>query len=104
MMWCLWQREWLGGERWWWRRPSLVVPLVAAVAIVYVLRRDFWIHLDELVLFVGERLLWGLPLWVIWLVVHLIQLIGFRNKLLVLVNWAWNYFTYDRGVRLITKD
>ena len=46
----------------------------------------------------------GFVAWVIWLVVHLIQLIGFRNKLLVLVNWAWNYFTYDRGVRLITKD
>ena len=46
----------------------------------------------------------GFVAWVIWLVVHLIQLIGFRNKLLVLVNWAWNYFTYDRGVRLITEQ
>ena len=46
----------------------------------------------------------GFIAWVIWLVVHIIQLIGFRNKLLVLVNWAWNYFTYDRGVRLITRD
>jgi NADH dehydrogenase len=45
----------------------------------------------------------GFIAWVIWLVVHLIQLIGFRNKALVLVNWAWNYFTYDRGVRLITR-
>jgi NADH dehydrogenase len=45
----------------------------------------------------------GFIAWAIWLVVHLIQLIGFRNKALVLVNWAWNYFTYDRGVRLITR-
>jgi NADH dehydrogenase len=37
-------------------------------------------------------------------VVHLIQLIGFRNKLFVLINWAWDYFFYDRAVRLITRD
>jgi NADH dehydrogenase len=46
----------------------------------------------------------GFIAWTIWLVVHLVQLIGFRNKALVLVNWAWNYFTYDRGVRLITRS
>jgi len=45
----------------------------------------------------------GFPAWVVWLVVHLVQLIGFRNKLLVLINWAWDYFFYDRAVRLITK-
>jgi NADH dehydrogenase len=39
----------------------------------------------------------GFLAWVMWLVVHLIQLIGFRNRLLVLVNWAWDYFFYDRG-------
>ncbi|MBI2913502.1 MAG: NAD(P)/FAD-dependent oxidoreductase [Chloroflexi bacterium] len=43
----------------------------------------------------------GFLAWVIWLTVHLVWLIGFRNRLLVLVNWAWNYFTYDRAVRLI---
>jgi NADH dehydrogenase len=36
-----------------------------------------------------------------WLVIHLIQLVGFRNKLQVMINWAWNYFTYDRSARLI---
>jgi NADH dehydrogenase len=45
----------------------------------------------------------GFPAWVVWLVVHLIQLIGFRNRLFVLVNWAWDYFFYDRAVRLITR-
>lgn len=45
----------------------------------------------------------GFPAWVVWLVVHLIQLIGFRNKLLVLINWAWDYLFYDRAVRLITQ-
>jgi NADH dehydrogenase len=46
----------------------------------------------------------GFPAWVVWLVVHLIQLIGFRNRLFVLVNWAVDYFFYDRAVRLITSD
>ncbi|HEY7684649.1 MAG TPA: NAD(P)/FAD-dependent oxidoreductase [Gemmatimonadales bacterium] len=45
----------------------------------------------------------GFPAWVVWLVVHLIQLIGFRNKLFVLINWAWDYFFYERAVRLITR-
>jgi NADH:ubiquinone reductase (H+-translocating) len=44
----------------------------------------------------------GMPAWMGWLFVHLMQLVGFRNRLLVLINWAFNYFTYDRGVRLIT--
>ncbi len=39
--------------------------------------------------------------WLAWLVLHLIELIGFRNRLQVLINWAWNYFTYDRSARLI---
>lgn len=42
--------------------------------------------------------------WVVWLVVHLIGLIGFRNRLIVLINWAWDYFFYDRAVRLITRE
>lgn len=45
----------------------------------------------------------GFMAWVVWLTVHLIWLIGFRNRVLVLVNWAWNYLTYDRAVRLIRK-
>ena len=46
----------------------------------------------------------GFLAWLMWLVVHLIQLIGFRNRLLVLINWAWDYFFYDRAVRLIVPD
>src|SRR5204862_542755 len=42
--------------------------------------------------------------WWAWLVVHLVMLIGFRNRLVVLVNWAWNYFTYDRGLRAIVGE
>jgi len=39
--------------------------------------------------------------WVTWLFVHLMQLVGFRNRLVVLVNWAWQYIFYDRAVRMI---
>ncbi len=39
--------------------------------------------------------------WWSWLLLHLIYLIGFRNRLSVMVNWTWNYFTWDRGPRLI---
>lgn len=43
----------------------------------------------------------GTPGWLAWLGLHLVMLIGFRNRVNVLVNWAWNYLTYDRGSRLI---
>ncbi len=46
----------------------------------------------------------GFAAWVGWLFVHLISLVGFRNRLIVLTNWAYNYLTYDRGVRLITGN
>src|SRR5213594_351162 len=51
----------------------------------------------------GVRLTGRLAWWA-WLVVHLVMLIGFRNRLVVLVNWAWNYFTYDRGLRAIVGE
>jgi NADH dehydrogenase len=41
--------------------------------------------------------------WLGWLFIHISYLIGFRNRLIVLTNWAYYYFTYDRGVRLITS-
>lgn len=44
----------------------------------------------------------GLPAWLIWLFIHLMNIIEFQNRLLVLVQWAWFYFTYDRTARLIT--
>ncbi|MCA9909020.1 MAG: NAD(P)/FAD-dependent oxidoreductase, partial [Anaerolineae bacterium] len=43
----------------------------------------------------------GYIAWVAWLFLHLLWLLGFRNRLSVLVNWVWNYLTYDRSVRLI---
>jgi NADH:ubiquinone reductase (H+-translocating) len=44
----------------------------------------------------------GFPAWLAWLLVHLIFLIGFRNKVSVLLNWAYSYVTYRRGSRIIT--
>lgn len=43
----------------------------------------------------------GFKAWFIWMFVHLVSLIGFRNKLVVMINWVWSYFTYDTGIRLI---
>lgn len=42
--------------------------------------------------------------WLAWLFVHIFFLIGFRNRLIVLIQWAWSYLTYERGARLITGD
>ncbi len=46
----------------------------------------------------------GIIGWVAWLVLHLVMLIGYRNRANVLVNWAWNYLTYDRGSRLLLDE
>ena len=57
---------------------------------------------NQAVAWIGPLQLHGFLAWVTWLVVHIFQLIGFRNRLLVLINWAWDYFFYDRAVRLIS--
>jgi NADH dehydrogenase len=44
----------------------------------------------------------GFLAWTLWLFVHIFFLIGFRNRLVVLIQWAWSYVTFDRGARLIT--
>ena len=46
----------------------------------------------------------GFPAWAIWLTVHILSLIGFRNRLSVFAAWIWTYFTFTRGARLITGD
>jgi len=42
--------------------------------------------------------------WLAWLFVHIVFLVGFRNRLLVFIQWAWAYFTFDKGARLITRN
>lgn len=44
----------------------------------------------------------GLIAWLLWLVVHIMFLVGFRNRVAVLLEWAWSYLTFERGARLIT--
>ena len=51
---------------------------------------------------IGSLKLTGFPAWVAWLLVHLLFLIGFRNKAAVLLQWTYSYFTYKRGSRIIT--
>ncbi len=46
----------------------------------------------------------GFVAWMVWIFVHIFFLIGFRNRVLVLLQWAWSYVTYSRGARLITGE
>ena len=45
----------------------------------------------------------GLLGWLTWIFVHIMYLVGHRNRIIVLLNWAWSYFTFKRGARLITQ-
>ena len=45
----------------------------------------------------------GFFAWVFWLAVHLFSLIGVKNRLIVFMNWTWNYFTYDQSLRVMIK-
>ncbi len=51
---------------------------------------------------VGKIRASGFIAWLLWLFVHLMRLVEYENRLLVLIQWAWNYFTYNRSARLIT--
>jgi NADH:ubiquinone reductase (H+-translocating) len=55
------------------------------------------------VAWIGRLHFSGLFAWLAWLLVHLIFLIGFRNRLAVLLQWAYSYFAYKRGARIITS-
>ena len=52
----------------------------------------------------GGRTFSGFPAWLLWCLIHITFLIGFRNRLLVMVNWAWQWVVQARGARLITGD
>jgi NADH dehydrogenase len=56
----------------------------------------------EAVAAIGKFRLSGFIAWFIWAFVHIAFLIGFRNRILVMLQWGWSYFTYERGARLIT--
>jgi NADH dehydrogenase len=84
---------------------------IAAAGPAHVVRPafDYWdkgtmatIGRSAAVAMIGKLQFSGFPAWIAWLVVHLIFLIGFRNKVFVLLQWAYSYFTYKRGSRIIT--
>jgi NADH:ubiquinone reductase (H+-translocating) len=52
----------------------------------------------------GWLRLTGWVAWLAWLFVHILNLIGFRNRVVVLLQWAWAYVTYQRAIRLITGE
>jgi hypothetical protein len=43
----------------------------------------------------------GILAWFVWMLVHLVLMLGFRNRAVILADWLWNYFTLDRGSRLM---
>jgi NADH dehydrogenase len=52
--------------------------------------------------FAGLKM-YGYFAWMVWMAVHLLSLLGFRNKLVVFINWFYRYFTFERGTRIIIK-
>jgi NADH dehydrogenase len=52
----------------------------------------------------GKLHISGFLAWLSWLFIHIFFLIGFRNRIVVMFEWAWSYFTYDRAARLITGE
>jgi NADH:ubiquinone reductase (H+-translocating) len=45
----------------------------------------------------------GFPAWLVWMFVHLMSIVGVKNRLLIFINWLWNYLTYDQSLRLILR-
>jgi NADH dehydrogenase len=56
---------------------------------------------SKAILEIGSLHLGGLIAWIVWLAVHIYYLTGFKNRLLVVLQWAWSYVTFGRGARLI---
>lgn len=59
---------------------------------------------NQAVAVIGRWKFQGFLAWLLWVFVHLLQLIGFRNRLVVLVTWLWDYINYDRSARLIGPE
>jgi NADH dehydrogenase len=45
----------------------------------------------------------GFLAWLVWMFIHLISLVGYKNRIFVLINWIWSYFSYDQSLRLLIK-
>jgi NADH dehydrogenase len=51
----------------------------------------------------GRFKLWGFPAWFVWLWAHIYFLINFRTRIVVMIDWGWSYFTYQRSARIVVK-
>jgi len=51
----------------------------------------------------GRLRIWGYPAWLMWCFIHILWLIGFRNRFLVMIEWAWAYVRFERSARLIVR-
>jgi len=82
-----------------WRQKKFAMPQVKVGSIIeyqYLLTTPFMYNLPN----------WkfqGIFAWFVWMFVHLFSLIGFRNKLVVFMNWVYNYIRFDRETRLIIR-
>ena len=61
------------------------------------------IGMNSAVAVIGRLHLSGYPAWLLWLVAHIYFLIGFRNRLIVLIDWAWAYWTFERSARIVIQ-
>ncbi len=52
----------------------------------------------------GKVKLSGYPAWLLWLIAHIWYLIGFRNRIIVMIDWAWAYWTFERSSRIVTGE
>jgi NADH dehydrogenase len=59
------------------------------------------IGMNSAVAVIGRLQLSGYPAWLLWLVAHIYFLIGFRNRIIVLIDWAWAYWTFERNARIV---
>jgi len=117
-------RFWAAGDLAYLERDGEALPMIAPVAIQQgehaaesILRRlegrdaEPFAYRDrgmlatigrnKAVAHVSGRAFTGFPAWLLWLGIHIVKLIGFRNRIVVLVNWAWDYFFFERAVRLV---
>jgi NADH dehydrogenase len=51
----------------------------------------------------GKLHLSGYPAWLLWLLAHIWYLIGFRNRIIVMIDWAWAYWTFERSSRIVSR-
>jgi NADH dehydrogenase len=51
----------------------------------------------------GRLQLSGYPAWLLWLLAHIYFLIGFRNRIVVMIDWAWAYWTFERNARIVMQ-